>query len=123
MSLETEISKLTQVVIALTDRLSALEGRTEQKTEPKPEPKPGVAKVKREPVKEEQESNHEPVKTEDEKIDRQSIVDLCMSIVKADRSKGKAIKEVFASFGGATLVSDVAEKDLASLKAKIEELQ
>lgn len=117
MSLETEISKLTQAVITLAERLSALEGKVEQKTEHKQEPKV-------EPKQESKpEAKPEPKVEAQEPVDRQSIVDLCMSIVKADRSKGKAIKEVFASFDGAKVVGDVQDKDLASLKAKIEGLQ
>lgn len=121
MSLETEISKLTQAVIALTERLSVLEGKAEQKTEHKQETKQETKpEAKAEPKAE---TKPEPKVEAQEPVDRQSIVDLCMSIVKADRSKGKAIKEVFASFDGAKVVGDVQDKDLASLKAKIEGLQ
>lgn len=56
-------------------------------------------------------------------ISREDLQDLCMTIVRNDRSKKAAVKDAIAAFGNASTLKDVAESDLAALKASLEALK
>ena len=56
-------------------------------------------------------------------ISREDLQDLCMTIVRNDRSKKADVKAAIASFGGASTLKAVADSDLAALKAALEGLQ
>ena len=50
------------------------------------------------------------------------LQDLCMKIVREDRSKKEAIMKVIASFGGASTLKEVEARDLEALKVLLEGL-
>ena len=54
---------------------------------------------------------------------RDDLQELCMTIVRKDRSKKATVKEVISSFGGAATLNEVAEDKLAELKLKLEALK
>ena len=56
-------------------------------------------------------------------VSRDDLQDLCMTIVRNDRSKKTAVKDAIAAFGNASTLKDVAESDLAALKASLEALK
>ena len=89
----------------------------ESEATPKAEkPKPAAKKTVDAPV---DKPVDEPEGTPD--INRDDLQAKCMTIVRADRSKRKAIEELIASFGG-TLIRDVPEDKLVELSAKLDEL-
>ena len=55
----------------------------------------------------------------DAPISRDDLQDLCMTIVRADRTKKDAIKKTIASFAGAATLKEVPDADLAELKTKL----
>lgn len=59
----------------------------------------------------------------DTPVTRDDLQDLCMTIVRADRTKKDAIKKTIASFGGAATLKEVPDADLAQLKTKLEALK
>lgn len=54
-------------------------------------------------------------------VSRDDLQAKCMTIVRADRTKRKAIEELIASYD-ATLIRDVPDDKLAELAAKLDEL-
>ena len=65
----------------------------------------------------------EEVKADGPGISRDDVQELCMSIVRDDRSKKVDVKAAIASFGGAKTLKDIAEQDLADLHKKLEALK
>lgn len=62
-------------------------------------------------------------KPEHVEISREDLQDLCMTIVRNDRSKKADVKATIASFGGASTLKAVADSDLAALKTSLEALK
>jgi len=56
-------------------------------------------------------------------VSRDDLQDLCMTIVRNERSKKAAVKDAIAAFGGASTLKDVPESDLGALKASLEALK
>ena|SRR5690554_6226161 len=54
---------------------------------------------------------------------RDDLQELCMTIVRKDRSKKTTVKDVISSFGGAATLNEVADDKLAELKVKLEALK
>ena len=54
-------------------------------------------------------------------VDRDALKSLCLSLIRADRSKKETIKSMIASFG-ATTIDNVPEAHIVELKAHIESL-
>lgn len=113
MSLENEIKNLTAAVVALTERIGQLEA-------------PKVESPKKEAVKVEKPKKEKVKTTEttpsDDTITAESLQALCMTIVKADRSKGAAIKEMLNELNGAKTIKDVNPDQYAVLKESLEGL-
>lgn len=105
--LETKIEELTMKLDALIAVVEELTVAMSEKpveapkveTAPTPEPQPEPANL-----------------THDE------LQDLCMKIVREDRSKKEAIMKVIASFGGASTLKEVEARDLEALKVLLEGL-
>lgn len=121
MSLEAKIEALTKAVEALTaamENAPKADGGQAPSTAPaaKPEPKAKPA------PKVEKEAGQEPKGGDTEQPTAEELQDLCMTIVRSDRSKRDAVKEAIGSFGGAETLKEVPEKDLGALKAKLESL-
>lgn len=55
-------------------------------------------------------------------VSREDVQDLCMSIVREDRSKQAQIKAAIAAYDGAKTLKGVAEQNLAALKADLEKI-
>ncbi len=107
--LKAELSELRAVIVELTTAMRSAPSPTAAPVEAKPEP---VAN----PIE------SSPAKPEQVKINRDDLQDLCMTIVRNDRSKKGAVKDAIAAFGGAATLKDVPEPDLAALKAALEAL-
>ena len=58
-------------------------------------------------------------KSKDEAVTRETLQELCTTIMRADRSKKDAIKDVIAGYNGATNLRMVDDADLADLFAKL----
>lgn len=113
MSLETEIKNLTAAVIALTAVMSKPDDvvisepvNVEKVTDPVKKPKAKEA----------------PAADEVQGITEQTLQALCMSIVKADRSKGASIKAAIAKFDEAKTIGQVDKKHYADLQAALQGL-
>lgn len=122
MSLETEIKNLTVAVNALievlkdkahaavTTTVAATPVEEPEKEEvPTPTPAPTTAPA--------QVNNDQDVPS------RQELIDLCMSIVKADRSKGAMIKALLATYNDAKTVNGVPADKLGELQSKLKGIQ
>ena len=110
MSLEIEIKKLTEAVTALTEQLKR---QVVTPTTP-PTPKAEAPKADKPKPKVETPKDDSPT--------AESLQNLCMDIVKADRSKRDEIKSIIATFDGATTIKGVAANRLAELKTMLEGL-
>lgn len=100
--LEAEMKKLTAAVEALTAALQ--KQKAELQDAPKAETKAPEA-----------------VAPKAETIDRDQLQDLCLSLVRTDRKNKPRIMEVIAAHGG-KILNDVADANLAQLKADLEAL-
>ena len=107
--LKSELSELRAVIVELTSAMRSTPAPTAAPVEAKPEPVTNPIEA-------------EPAKPEAVKINRDDLQDLCMTIVRNDRTKKAAVKDAIAAFGGATTLKDVPESDLAALKAALEAL-
>ena len=107
--LKAELSELRAVIVELTAAMRSAPAPTAAPVEAKPESVADLIKVWR-------------AKPEAVKINRDDLQDLCMTIVRNDRSKKGAVKDAIAAFGGAATLKDVPESDLAALKAALEAL-
>lgn len=108
MSLEMKIEKLTAAVVALTERMDAL-----QQAAPAEKPKAEKPKAEK-PKAEKQESGNAPT--------AQDLMEMCLSIVKADRTLKDKIKDIIAGYGGKT-IAEVDASKYNDLKADLEALQ
>lgn len=106
---------------------------TEVKESPKPTPAPkpkAVTPPKESKVEEAQKPNDDvgfddisldgPIE-EAVSVTEQDLIEVCMSIVKKDRSKKDVIKSTIASFGG-NVISEVDPSKYADLKTALEGL-
>ena len=58
-------------------------------------------------------------KAKDEAVTRETLQELCTTIMRDDRSKKDAIKDIIAGYNGATNLRMVDDADLADLFAKL----
>lgn len=117
MSLETEIKNLTVAVNTLTELLKGnaqaavaaepVEEEPKKEEAPAPAPAPAAA----------------PSNNDQDVPSRQELIDLCMSIVKADRSKGAMIKALLATYNDAKTVNGVPADKLTELQSKLKGIQ
>src|SRR5690554_2912029 len=108
--LKAELSELRAVIVELTSAMRSA-----------PAPTAAPVEAKTESVVEMMKG--ELSKPEMAKINRDDLQDLCMTIVRKDRSKKAAVKDAIAAFGNASTLKDVAESDLSALKASLEALK
>lgn len=114
MSLETKIEQLTKAIEALTAQVTTIQMLNN--IDPKP-----VAEIK--PVKfAEKKEKVEQAETVDTGITAESLRDMCLSIVRNDRSKRAAIKDLMRDEFNATVVDDIDAKDFAKFKQMLEAL-
>ena len=107
--LKAELSELRAVIVELTSAMRSAATPTAAPVEAKPEPVADPIEAR-------------AAKPEAVKINRDDLQDLCMTIVRNDRSKKTAVKDAIGAFGGAATLKDVPESDLAALKAALESL-
>lgn len=116
MSLEAKIEKLTAAVESLTERLHSMEAMVAiPPSDPAPS-EPESPAPKREQLA--QAAKEEAEKAEPE-ITHEQVQQLCLKIVRGDRSKKPKLKEILGEYG-ANLVQDVPADKLAELKQKLE---
>lgn len=117
MSLESKIEKLTAAVESLTERLHSMEAMV---AIPPSAPAPSEPPAPTPPTGEqlEQAAKEEVAKAEPE-ITHEQVQQLCLKIVRDDRSKKPKLKEILGEYG-ANLVQDVPADKLAELKQKLE---
>jgi len=118
--LEDEIAKLTAAVRELSGRLDMLTCTIAQVTtsvsprssdNPAPAPAPAAPAA---PAQAAAPAAHE--------VTENDLHALCMSIVRADRSKKDAVKEIISSFGG-ELICDIPKDRYPELATKLEALK
>ena len=122
--LETEIKALREEIVMLREAITAMAKifaqkpetkkpeKAEKVTELKPASAPAPAPT---PV---QESGDNSVPT----ITRDDLQNLCMAIVRADRSKREAVRQVISKYGATNLVA-IKDSDLTELHADLEALK
>ena len=110
-NLREELAKLRESVQALT---AAVSRGAPEKIETKTEPAPEKPEAKKEKTKTAEAENPAPA------LSRDDLQDLCMRLVREDRSRKREIMEAIASFGDAETLKDVSDVDLPALKAKLE---
>lgn len=108
--LKAELSELRAVIVELTSAMRSAPAPTAAPVETKTESVVEMMKA-------------ELSKPDHVEISRDDLQDLCMTIVRNDRSKKAAVKDAIAAFGNASTLKDVAESDLAALKASLEALK
>ncbi|MDX1486600.1 MAG: hypothetical protein R3268_00260 [Acidiferrobacterales bacterium] len=117
--LEQKIQDLTAQVETLTKAVEALTGAMQGQVAPS---QPQAAS---EPVAEQPAPEPDPAPSQEATQDgpkREDLQDLCMTIVRSDRSKRGAVKAAIAQFDGAETLKDVPEDKLGELKAALEAL-
>lgn len=121
--LETEIKALREEIVMLREAITAMAKifaqkpetkKSEKVTEVKPASAPAPAPAPT-PV---QESGDNSVPT----ITRDDLQNLCMAIVRADRSKREAVQQVISKYGATNLVA-IKDSDLTELHADLEALK
>lgn len=105
--LKDEMAELRSAIADLTAAMQAAPQPQKEKKVDK------SAAPKQEAVPVEEDKADAPV------ISRDDLQDLCMVIVRKDRSKKADVKAAIASFGGAKTLKDVAEQDLDALHKKL----
>lgn len=115
MSLEAKIEKLTNAVESLTERLHSMEALVAiPPSEPQAPNRDDLEQAaKEESAKAKPEQKSEPAVTHEQ------VQQLCLKIVRDDRSKKPTLKQILGEYG-ASLVQDVPEEKLPELKAKLE---
>lgn len=116
--LENEIKKLTAAVEALTAAIQAQGVTTTEAPKPSaPEPMPAITLQDIE-----QESPEPTVEHDAAPPSRDDLRELCLAIVREDRSKKASVAGAIEKFGG-KLLKDVPDDKLAELKVALEALK
>lgn len=115
--LETKINELTKAVIALTERLDALQPQvaavpTGSAATEAPEP---VANVEPEPTP-------EPTKETAPATTADDLRDMCLELTRADRNNKDKIKTLMADNYNAKVVRDIDPSKYDEFKAALESL-
>lgn len=121
--LENEIKKLTAAVEALT---AAIQSQGVKPSAPAPADEPITSMPAIAPEDIERESPN-PAATPGQDsstgtVTRDELRDMCLSIVRADRSKKARVAGAIEKFGG-KLLKDVPDDKLVALKAALESLK
>lgn len=129
--LEQKIEDLTKAVETMTDVMISLSGNIERLSSNPPDDtlhgddqtNGAGAGSTATPVEQDVEQG-EPVPNSKEAptVAREDVQDMCMNIVREDRSKQASIKSAIAAYDGAKTLKDVAEQNLAALKADLEKI-
>lgn len=123
--LEVEIQKLTAEMAQLRQTVELLTkavcAAADVATKPAPMIDAGHVRVEVGEVEHKVESDKAEKITQ--VVSRDDVQELCVELVRDDRSRKADIKEIIASFNGAATLKDVPEADLADLKAKLEALK
>ena len=130
--LETEIKALREEIVMLREAITVMVKSFAQKPETKkPEKaekaeKVTVVKTALAPAPATAPAAPAPVQEPEEKaaqtITRDDLQNLCMTIVRADRSKREAVQQAISKYGAANLVA-IKDSDLAALHADLEALK
>lgn len=121
--LETEIKALREEIVMLREAITAMVKTFAQKPETKkPEKAEKVPEAKPAPTAPEPTPDKPKAQGDAPTITRDDLQNLCMTIVRADRSKREAVQQVISKYGAANLVA-VKDTDLAALHADLEALK
>lgn len=112
MSLEAKIEKLTSTIEALIETLYDVEANVAI-------PPSTPSRDDLEKAAKEETAKVEVEETPAEQISHEDVQQLCLKVVRQDRSKKPDLKRILSEYG-ATLVADVPVEKLAELKAKLE---
>ena len=118
MSLEMKIEALTAAVVALTDRMDALQQPQAPQNSDTCEAEQAAPAEKPKAEKPKVEANGPAGDTPT----AQDLMELCLNIVRSDRSLKDKIKDIIAGYGGKTIAEVDASKYI-DLKADLEALQ
>ena len=127
--LETEIKALREEIVMLREAITVMVKSFAQKPEtkkPEKAEKASMVKTALAPAPATAPAAPAPVQEPEEKaaqtITRDDLQNLCMTIVRADRSKREAVQQVISKYGAANLVA-IKDSDLAALHADLEALK
>ena len=127
--LETEIKALREEIVMLREVITVMVKSFAQKPEtkkPEKAEKVTVVKTALAPAPATAPAAPAPVQEPEEKaaqtITRDDLQNLCMTIVRADRSKREAVQQAISKYGAANLVA-IKDSDLAALHADLEALK
>lgn len=127
--LETEIKALREEIVMLREAITVMVKSFAQKPEtkkPEKAEKVTVVKTALAPAPATAPAAPAPVQEPEEKaaqtITRDDLQNLCMTIVRADRSKREAVQQAISKCGAANLVA-IKDSDLAALHADLEALK
>jgi len=113
--LETKINELTKAVIALTERLDALQPQVAAPTAATTEAPEPVASVEPEPTP-------EPTKETAPATTADDLRDMCLALTRADRSNKDKIKALMADKYDAKVVKDIEPAKYDEFKLDLESL-
>ena len=120
--LEQKINDLTDAINALTQRLTLMgtadaspSPSTVEPTQPVEPVEPAPAQKSPKPAKAPKE---EPAPAQ-VTIKHDDVQEICLELMRFDRSLKPDVQKCIASFGGAQKLQDVSQADLPSLKAKL----
>lgn len=112
-SLENKVVLLTKAVESLTAALSAQPVRLEDAPDNKVDGTKAKEKTKLKSKEKEQVEQSE--ESGDKPVSRDELQELCLKIVRIDRTMKDAIKTAISRFGDAATLKDVSEADLPAL--------
>lgn len=112
-SLENKVILLTKAVESLTAALSAQPVRLEDAPDNRADGTKAKEKVKSKPKENRQVER--PEESSDKPVSRDELQDLCLKIVRIDRTMKDTIKTAISRFGDAATLKDVPEADLPAL--------
>ena len=111
--LETKINELTKAVIALTERLDALQPQVVAPTAATTEAPEPVASVEPEPTP-------EPTKETAPATTADDLRDMCLALTRADRNNKDKIKTLMTDKYNAKVVRDIDPSKYDEFKAALE---
>lgn len=129
MSLEQQLTDLTQAIIGLTKAIEFQQAVIDEVEIRKPEPKDKAKQASSEKINKLTDATIVPINSAKEQSEdtaleanHKSIQEFCMKLVRKDPANAQKIREVLAMFE-AKVVIDVQASDLPELAKKISELK
>ena len=117
--LELEIQNLREEMAKLRESIEAMSAAIGQTSPERVETKTEHKAAKPE-AKQEKPKPAEPESSPAQSLSRDDLQDLCMRLVREDRSRKRDIMDAIASFGDAATLKDVPDAYLPALRVMLE---